>query len=181
MSDTDKNIPSETSEATPDKTMSVDIYLLWRSAEHDKFHLQALFSPEAKFPFELVARLSDGTRQDQNPCIYRLQLNLTENANKERTVKHKNTDYSAKQYQLRISQKKTFGISHFEENGLRMIPSTIDSHHFLFNVLFRASSPGIFLFKIRMKLFQSILFEIFRCTDLLLEDSLPFHLLFNRP
>ena len=155
MSDVVEKTSDETPESPLAQNISMNIYLLWRSAEHDKFVIQALFNPEAKFSLELVARLSDDTQQDQNPCIYRLQLNLMKDANNQLTIKHQKTIYSAKQYQLRISQKKHFYTSHFEENDHRIIKNTDDSHEFLFDVLFRTSPPGTFVRKI--KLFQLIL------------------------
>jgi calcineurin-like phosphoesterase family protein len=142
--ETNKDTNDEINSNTTSEMIPVDFYLLWRSPEHENFTIQALFSSEAKFNFELLTRLSDGTRQDQNPCVYRLHLNLIPNANGEPTVKHKNTVYPARRYHLRISQKGRFYNSHFEENILRMIHNTDDSHHFLFDVVFRAA-PGTFV------------------------------------
>lgn len=135
----------ETTENVVSQIIPINIYLLWRSAENDKFIIQALLNPETKIPLELIARLSDGTQQDQNPCIYRLQLNLIKDANNELRIQYKNTDIAAKQYQLRTSQKHLIGTSHCEENDFRLINNTDDSHQFLFDVLFRRSPPGKFL------------------------------------
>ena len=127
-----------------DGIIPIDLYLLWRTPEKENFTIQALFNPEAKFEFKLVSRLSDGTKQDQNPCVYQLHLDLTKNTDGELTIKFKKTIHKALQYQLRISQKGRVYNSHYHEDDFRTFDNIDDQQCFLFDVLIR-QSPGIFL------------------------------------
>ena len=102
MSEINKDTNDGIIDIPTDEIISIDLYLLWRSHKNDNYTIQTLFDPEAKFDFELVARLSDGKSQDQNPCVYRLHIDLTQKDDDKLTVKHKKTVYSAIQYQLRI-------------------------------------------------------------------------------
>jgi hypothetical protein len=126
------------------KTIPMNIYLLWRSKEHDKFTIQALFSPKGKFDFKLMSRLSDGTRQDQHPGIYQLHLDLTKNADDELTVRYKKTTCLAKQYMLQLHNLDKWHLfdRDYEENIPRTIDNMSNSHHFLFDVDFQPSSSS---------------------------------------
>ena len=136
---------AEADENTHDATKLVNIYLLWRSSEGDKFRIQARFSPEVKFDFECLARLSDGRPQDKNPCIYRLSLNLIQNSDEQLGVNYKNTLHLVERYQLRISQKGYLYNSSKEEDILRKINDIDSPHHFLFDVVFQSSQFGTFI------------------------------------
>jgi hypothetical protein len=128
-----------------DEIIPIDLYLLWRTPERENFTIQALFSHEAKFDFELVSRLSDGTNQDQNPCVYQLHLDLTKNTDGKLIIKHKKTIYKAQQYQLRIIQKGFFSNSYYFEDVFRTFDNINDSQCFLFDVLVQRAPPGMFL------------------------------------
>ena len=97
------------------KKIPKTLYLLWYSKENDNFTIQALFSSEEKFDFQIVARLSDGQNQNQNPCVYRLQLDMIRNTDNELMTKHKNAICEVRKYQLRISEKGRFYNTRYTE------------------------------------------------------------------
>lgn len=144
MDATKRSTKAKTHDTETSETIPIDFYLLWRSSEQEKLKLQASFGPEVIFNFELVTKLSDGTKQDQNPCVYRLHLDLMRNAEGKLTVKHNNKLYSARQYRLRVSQKGMVMTSNYEENFLREINNLDLSHHFLYDVKFLGLYPGTF-------------------------------------
>ena len=127
------------------KKVPINLYLLWCSKEKDNFTIQALFGSEEKFNFEIVERLFDGQNQNQNPCVYRLQLDMIRNTKNELMIKLKKGVWAAQKYQLRISEKGYIYNTHYTENTLRGLHNIDDSHHFLFDVSFGRLSPGMSL------------------------------------
>lgn len=136
--------PELLDEAPTEKQIPIDLFLLWRSRVREDLTIQISFGKEVKFNFEFVERLSDGTDQDQNPCVYRIRLNLMKNSDGELTIEHKKQLLKAQQYQLLLKNKGYLSTSFYPENIFRKFENIAESSQFLFNVVFAQSPPGKF-------------------------------------